>query len=239
MVRVPVPAGLIAAFSESSDGNMSLTHGPTGASADNRSRFCAAAGIDIGALVVPRQVHGDRIVRVSKADRGKGALQAHSAVADTDALITDQPGVACCVQTADCLPVFLYDPGSGSIGIVHAGWRSTQLQLAAKTVRMMQESCGASAQGICAWVGPCLGPCCYEVGEEFAGYFPQDVSRSSGRLHFDIAAANRRQLLACGVPAGQIVSAGACTACHAQRFFSHRRQAASAGRMLSVIQIAR
>lgn len=239
MVRLPVPAGVIAAYSELSDGNMSLTHGATDAGAENRRRFCAAAGIDIGSLVVPRQVHGERIVRVGGEDRAHGALQAQSAVADTDALICNEPGVACCVQTADCLAVFLYDPGSRSVGIVHAGWRSTRLQLAAKTVRMMGDAFGAAAQDICAWFGPCLGPCCYEVGEEFAGYFPQEVSRGRGTLHFDIAAANRRQLLACGVPTGQIVSAGPCTACQAQRFFSHRRQAAAAGRMLSVIQIAR
>jgi len=184
MVRLPVPPGVIAAYSELTDGNMSLPHGAIDAGAENRRRFCAAAGIDIGSLVVPRQVHGERIVRVGGQDRARGALQAHSSVADTDALICNEPGVACCVQTADCLPVFLFDPGSRSIGIVHAGWRSTRLQLVAKTVRMMEDVFGAAAQGMCAWFGPCLGPCCYEVGAEFAGYFPQARFAGNGITPF-------------------------------------------------------
>ncbi len=237
MIRLDTPPGISAWYSELSDGNMSLSRGDTAANAAGRRAFCSAAGMSIDDLVCPHQVHGQRIVRVSRAHRGKGALSAADALADTDALICNEPGIACCVQTADCLPVFLYDPRSRSVGIVHAGWRSTQLQLVAATVRAMQQAFGADPAGMYAWFGPCLQECCYEVGEEFCAYFPNETVRRGATVYFDNPAANRRQLCASGVREERISAAGACTGCHPARFFSHRRQGDQAGHMLSVISI--
>jgi polyphenol oxidase len=237
MHTLATPPGIAAFYSEVSDGNMSLTHGNIQESPDRRRRLCVAAGIDPGSLVCPQQVHGEHIARVNASDRGAGVESVETALSGTDALICDTPGVACAVQTADCLAVFLHDPVSHSVAIVHAGWRSTRLQLTAKAVAAMQEKVQAKPASIHAWFGPALGSCCYEVGEEFADFFPEDAVRRQGRLHFDNLAANRRQLLACGLFPANIGEPGPCTACHPQRFFSHRRQGAQAGRMLSVIQI--
>lgn len=237
MKKLTTSPHICAVYSDASDGNMSFTHGRVEESLAHRRRLCSGAGIAFENLVCPRQVHGEHIAHVKASDRGKGSASAETALADTDALICNTPGIACAVQTADCLAVFLYDPLSQSIGIVHAGWRSTRLELTAKTVASMQEQFKAQPAAMQAWFGPALGSCCYEVGEEFADFFPEEVARRQGRLYFDLAAANRRQLLACGLASANIAGPGPCTACHAQGFFSYRRQGATAGRMLSVIAL--
>lgn len=169
-----------------------------------------------------------------KQIHSKVCFVAHAAVcaAEGDALITGQPGVAVSVRTADCFPVLLADPATRSVAAVHAGWRGTSAGVVAEVVAHMRREFGTAPENLWAAIGPGIGECCYQVGEEVARQFGRS---SAGRI--DLAAANRRQLLDAGVAPERIHSLGLCTYCDAARFHSYRRDQAAAGRMISYIRV--
>jgi purine-nucleoside/S-methyl-5'-thioadenosine phosphorylase / adenosine deaminase len=155
------------------------------------------------------------------------------------------------VQTADCIPLLLVDPKQRVVAAVHAGWRGTLQRIGAKAVRMMQTAFGSDPCNLLAVVGPAIRSCCYEVGEEVveafrkefehsAGFFcppPKDKATRVNSLCIDLVEVCRRQLLDAGVMTGDIFTDGPCTACEKDRFFSHRSDSISGGRMMSVIGI--
>lgn len=131
----------------------------------NRQRIAERLGWPFEAWTCAEQVHGDRVWRVAAADRGKGRWRREDAVAEADALITDVPGVLLVMYYADCVPLYFYDPDTSAIGLAHAGWKGTALDIAGKTVRAMAEAFGSRPERLYAAVGPSIGPCCYEVDE--------------------------------------------------------------------------
>jgi YfiH family protein len=159
------------------------------------------------------------------ADRSEGC------VGEGDALLTRQPGVTVSVRTADCLPVLLVDMHHQVVAAVHAGWRGTADGVVAETIRRMRVEYGTDAVDISAAVGPGIGACCFEVGEEVARRFGMGHAG-----HVDLAAENLRQLVMEGVPRRQVSLAGLCTYCD-PRFYSWRRDRERAGRMISFIAI--
>jgi purine-nucleoside/S-methyl-5'-thioadenosine phosphorylase / adenosine deaminase len=159
------------------------------------------------------------------ADRPRGC------VGEGDALITDQAGVAVSVRTADCFPILLADPRRRVVAAVHAGWRGTAAGVAAATLEKMRAEFGSEPGDAYAAIGPGIGACCYEVGSEVARLFGFD-----GAARVDLAAANRQQLIAAGVPGAQIETPGACTRCDARQFHSYRRDGQRAGRQISFIK---
>jgi polyphenol oxidase len=195
------------------------------AAEENRRRFWRAMDIDPSLAAVPRQNHGDRIQVV----RTPGYFP------DTDALITDQPNLFLVVQTADCLPVFLVDPVHRAVGLVHAGWRGTSIQIAAKTVQAMVKEYKTPPEQLEAYLGPSIGPCCYAVGEDVSKEFDASQVRD-GKL--DLWKANIDQLVSAGVEMRRIEASRLCTACHHEWFFSHRVSGGGTGRMMAVIGIA-
>jgi YfiH family protein len=149
-----------------------------------------------------------------------------------DALITNQVGVAVSVRTADCYPILLADPVTRSIAAVHAGWRGAAAGVVRETIARMRLEFGTRPEDLWAAIGPGIGACCYEVGEEVARKFGRD---SAGRI--DLAAANRGQLLEAGVAAERVHKMGLCTYCDTGRFHSYRRDKDAAGRMVSYIRL--
>jgi YfiH family protein len=212
---------------------------------ENRRLIFSALGLDRGSFTAAQQVHGDNVCRVTAEQRGRGALSYDDAIPATDALVTDVPGVPVGVFTADCVPIFLYDPERVTVGIVHAGWRSTALCIARKTVERMREEFGSNPADVWAAFGPSIGPCCYEVGrdvyEEFNDEFRYASSlfrkTAQGKWHLDLWLANRRQLEDCGMSGERIINPEICSACNSHEYFSARRLGSGAGRTLSVIAI--
>ena len=149
-----------------------------------------------------------------------------------DALIANRPGVAVSIRTADCFPILLADDGRRVVAAIHAGWRGTAAQIVPLTLQKMHDEFGTDSINVHAAIGPGIGACCYEVGEEVARHFGVDRCR-----HIDLAAANRRQLMDSGVPEAQIQVLGLCTRCDSSRFHSYRRDGVRAGRMISFIRI--
>jgi polyphenol oxidase len=184
----------------------------------NRARLCAATGADATTATMGYQVHGPNVV-----EAGPKGILAPASFEQCDGLWSDRPGQAMLLVTADCAPVALCrSDGDPGLALLHVGWKG----LLAGIVES-----GASALGggeLAAAVGPAIGPCCYEVGEEvlasFAGLGEGVVA--GGML--DLPEAARRLLAAAGVE--RVESAGLCTSCEADLFYSHRRDKGRTGR---------
>jgi len=180
------------------------------------------------------QVHGDEVLVV----RGDPFLTSGRQIPVCDACVTQLPGVALCIRTADCVPVFLLDPHRRVVGAIHAGWGGTALQITAKVVEVMERDFQCRPAEILAAIGPSIGPCCYEVDRRV--YLA--MCRHSGserffrpaspfeRWNLDLPLANYYQLLGRGLRSGNIVSSGCCTFCRPDLFFSHRRDLGATGR---------
>ncbi len=215
-----------------------------GEAVTNRSSFCRALGIDIGQIVVPRQVHGSTVASVTHADRGRGALTWESAIPATDAMITRDRDLFMLQMYADCTPLLFADPCHGTLGIAHAGWRGTAGSVAEATVRAMSERFDSNPGDLIALIGPAIGACCYEVSGEVATAI-RDAAESDSvvamgprkRPHVDLAEANRLQLLRAGLGDRNIFMSRLCTGCHVDSYFSHRAEAGRAGRFAAVIGI--
>lgn len=206
----------------------------------NREIITKTFGFTVDRLLLAHQVHGDDFYVPEK----DGDLSSGMTL-ECDGFITDRPGVALCVKTADCVPVLLVDGKRQVVAAVHAGWRGTALGIAGKAVRLFQERFSSRPEDLWAAIGPAIGPCCYEVDEkvrrEFGniqnGISPLKATTKQDRWTLDLELANRLQLEAAGILAAQISGAGVCTSCHRDAFFSHRGEGEITGRQLNFIMI--
>jgi YfiH family protein len=211
---------------------------------ENRRRFCSELGIDSNDLVCAEQVHGNRIAVVTEADRGSGATSAEDALPAVDGLLTDVPGLPLAIFTADCVPVFLYEPTKKVVGLVHAGWRGTASRIAQALVAALEEQFCVDASLCRAALGPSAGPCCYEVGDDVVTAFEENrlpverilVAGGRGKSHLNLWEANTLQLERCGVPRQNVSWMKQCSVC-SDAFFSCRRDGAVTGRNISVLMV--
>ncbi len=205
----------------------------------NRKKFGDFFGSGVS-FVSPLQVHGESIHAVSSRDdygwySFDPALQA-------DALVTDEPDVALTILTADCVPILLYDPVQMAIGAVHAGWQGSELMIAVKTVEKMNRLYGSEPEDIVVGIGPSIGGCCYEVGEDVAKRFfdygdAVKKANRDGKYLLDLKMVNHNQLAGIGVRESNIETSEYCTVCHNDLFFSYRKESGTAGRFMSAIGI--
>ena len=203
----------------------------------NRLSLAKAVGFEANCLVTARQVHSARVRVVTARETGQGGLDRESRLPDTDALVTADADVCLMVLSADCVPVLLYDPVKRVVGAVHAGWRGTAAQIVVGTVEVMRKQFGCHPGDMFAGIGPSIGRCCFEVGEEvavcFRRLFPEAVvfaGKHPGKFQVDLWEANRRELVDAGLHPERIEVAGMCTVCHPDHFFSYRRDGKAAGR---------
>jgi len=178
-----------------------------------------------------RQVHGNRIKVVTEKD-----LPVRDPIELADGFVTNAPGIALAVRTADCLPVFFFDPQKKSVGMVHAGWRGTQQGIVNEAIQVMAKAWGSVPSDLVAALGPCIRPCCYAVANNFQAIFPNETEERDGQMFLDLALANRNQLEAAGVQRQHIRDVKMCTCCNST-FFSFRRDKEKAGRHLSLIML--
>ena len=184
---------------------------------------------------------GTRIDHLSQ-DGMASVRQIHSAIVlpadragvagDGDSLITDVTGLPVSVRTADCYPILIADRKNQAVAAIHAGWRGTAAQIALAVLRTMGERFGTRLSDVRVAIGPGIGVCCYEVGLEVAHQFGM---QQAGCV--DLAATNRNQLIAAGVPEASVELTGGCTRCDAAQFHSFRRDKEQAGRMIYFVGI--
>jgi YfiH family protein len=181
---------------------------------ENRRRACVAIGADPAALVLNRQVHATTVNRAVTGSRG----------AEGDALWTDESGLPIAVLTADCLPIALAraNGDAPALAVVHAGWRG----LLGGVIQNAVAALGGRAAAI---VGPAIGPCCYEVGDEVAEPYRERFGDEIVRgRHLDLWRAAELALRDAGCE--RVERVDLCTSCHEDRFFSHRRDRGRTGR---------
>lgn len=171
------------------------------------------------ALATAGQVHGIDVTEVS-------APGLHPSC---DALITRTPGIALAVSAADCVPLLLAAPNA--VGAVHSGWRGTAAGAPRAAVAALSRLAGAPPASISVHIGPSIRVCCYSVGAEVAGQFPDSARvRSESGWRLDLVTAARHQLLDAGIRPDAIHVVPACTACEPYWYFSHRATGPRTGR---------
>lgn len=198
-----------------------------------------AFAVPDGRLILMRQVHGDRILLLD----GDGPLP--ETLPECDGLISDRPGVALGIRTADCVPIFFADRTCRIIGAAHAGWRGTALGIAARMVETLAGRFSSRREDLTALIGPAIGPCCYQVDapvfDAFSAMPGADLflrpCSERGRWMLDLALANLLQIREAGVPSENIFTSGLCTSCRRDLFFSHRAGGGSAGRQISLLMM--
>lgn len=202
---------------------------------ENHRRIFAALGIAREQVVSPHQVHGKCVARV-------GALDGGSLIPETDALITDTPGLALMLRFADCTPVLFYDPVRHAAGLAHAGWRGTAAGVAPATIQRMATEFGSRPADLWAGIGPAIGPTHYAVGLEvvtaIAASLPagtQVAEQRDGQWYVDLPKAVALQLRASGVE--RVAQSGLCTFSHTEEWYSHRGEDGRTGRFGVVVML--
>jgi len=181
---------------------------------------------DIGLMntktILLNQVHSDKVIIINSKP-----VKSSNQKITGDAIITAQKGLLIAVLVADCVPIILYDPNKSVIGVVHAGWRGSSLEIAKKSVRKMKELFFSEPKDIIAGIGPSIGPCCYKVKSDVAKHFTEyksAVINKKNRYYIDLWEINRFQLIESGINEDNIEIAGLCTSCNNELFFSYRKQ---------------
>jgi YfiH family protein len=209
---------------------------------ENRRLWFSEWGVSWNDLVFAEQVHGNKVLWVDDDSAGRGACSLENALSGVDGLLTkSRLGLA--ALFADCVPIYFYHPLLKAVGIAHAGWKGTLGKIALEMLNKFAEA-GGKAKDCLVALGPCIGPCCYRVGQELAASFQEnfvsnDFLNVSGVNGFslDLRKANRSILLAAGVKPDAIWMSSLCTACDSHNFFSHRRDGAVTGRMSAWIRL--
>ena len=214
-----------------------------------RQLWCAALDLEPDHLVTLGQIHGRDVHVATKSHAGHGARPGSVQIGLGDALVTNQMGPVLMTLHADCQPVLVVDPGAGrrgpAVGVAHAGWRGTVMDIVGATLAVMAAAFGTRADDVHVVLGPAIGRCCYDVGDdvvhawrEIAGADADEAIASQGDRHrFSLTAANGLLLDRAGVPAANVETSAICTKCDGDRWFSHRGQGAHTGRFGAMIAI--
>ena len=234
---------------------------------NNKKLLCDGFNIPLKNLIIPIQTHSDNIRCIEvRRDRGMAKaippyLQPSSLLEDTDALVTNEQNLALALNFADCVPIIFYDPVKKVVAIAHAGWRGTAAKIAPKTVEKMVKIFSSKPQDIIALIGPAIGKCCFEVGDDVSKKLidslpltPTLSRKGRGGLTFtlplsqksqpsnplplqsskiDLKLINKFQLLANGIE--KIDLCEYCTFCQSELFFSYRRENGKTARHSAVV----
>jgi purine-nucleoside/S-methyl-5'-thioadenosine phosphorylase / adenosine deaminase len=232
--------GVLGAFTERGGGDSSAPFDSLNASfsvgddpaAVRANRRRIVEGLGVPPFAIAALVHGDYLVRVGSKRAGAGFEDPAESIAGADGLLATGVGVSLAVTSADCVPLVFASPSEPTIAVVHAGWQGFAAGIIARTAAAFERTSDLHVA-----IGPAIGPCHYEVGEDVALAVASGsdagavASRREGRTVLDLVATARGILKAAGVR--RIEDTGLCTACEGRRFYSHRRDGAS-GRQAAV-----
>jgi YfiH family protein len=231
--------GARAALSGRADGNMGFTLAPDPAAvAAARRRFLDRAGMDAASAVAVLQVHGRAVLRVGPGLRGRGGLDPATLPAEADALVTTERGIPLLALGADCCVGALAAPEGRGVAVFHAGWRGALAGAPEAAARALAEAARVPVSALRGLLGPAIGPCCYEVGEEVAEAYREGRGPAAeawfrrpegGRPRLDLPAAVTAGLCVAGMAPETVGAPGPCTLC-GEGWFSHRR--GDAGRQM-------
>ncbi len=188
-------------------------------------------------ITAGRQTHSANIRIITEEDAGKGVSR-ESDIQDVDGMVTNLKNLPLVVYYADCVPVILVDSDAGVVAAVHSGWRGTVAGITRNAVEIMMSRFGAHPANIKAAIGPSIGPCCFETGEEVALQFDEKfVVKHGDKFKVDLWKANMDILQSCGIKEENIDVLQVCTICNSDMLYSYRVHKDSTGRMGAFIMI--
>ncbi len=202
---------------------------------ENYKLFCEATGFNKESMAFINQVHGNSV----KVVTDKNFLQ----MGDFDGSITNIPKITLVTFHADCTPIYLVDPQTKSIGLLHAGWRGTIKNIVKNAIESMKTNFQSKPENILCFIGPSIHRCCFEIKEDILEYFENIdtndniVQKKEGKIYADIIKYNEVNLLRCGIKKENINISDLCTKCNSDLFFSHRTQRKEHGIMVSILGI--
>lgn len=211
--------GLVAAISTHDEGSMRVADYPAVPEIylENRARALASRGILPGETAALRLAHTPFVHVATREDAGKVLL-------DMDGLATKDRGLFLSITVADCLPLFLFDPSTGIIGLLHAGWRGLEGGIVPAGMKALA-GLGADPRTMLAGVGPGIGSCHFEAGKKLADFFKAygATVHRDGKLFLDLKKIARAQLVREGIADAAIEISSECSACLPEKYFSFRR----------------
>jgi len=225
--------------------NLSFTMGDTPEHvSENYRRMAAALGVETDNMTSVWQAHTDVVRVVTMDDAGKGITKAKETTS-CDGMVTQTKGLTLVTLHADCLPLYFFDPVTGSIGLAHSGWRGTQQKIGLRTLEKMEQTFGTKREDVLAGIGPGISQPAFEVGREVFDAFlnsadgPWDdaifAPTSTGKYLLDLPKANELLLLASGIKRQHLSTAGRCTFNDRNLFYSHRRDGTVRGSMAAFL----
>lgn len=209
----------------------------------NREILANSLSFPLSNWVFADQIHSNRIEKVSKKDRSKGAFSYQDSILKSDGLYTDSSNIMLALCYADCVPLYFFAPAHFLIGLAHAGWKGTVQDIAGEMVRKWQTDEGVLTEEISVIVGPAIGECCYIVDDHVISNVKPLVQNellpynlvSEGQYQLNLKLLNKQLLIKAGIKEENIVVSKLCTSCEDKLFFSHRRDQGKTGRMLSYV----
>lgn len=177
-------------------------------------------------IIFLNQVHEDKILKVDSYPETN-----HNTFGDADGIITGLSDICLIIRTADCAPIFAYDPENKIIGAVHSGWRGAKLSIASKLIQMIKREYNSNQKNIKVFILPSIGPESYEVNEDVAGFFKNDRIIKGSSIFINLWSNIENSLTEKGVNRENIFNSGICTLKNKKEFFSHRNK--DAGRNLN------
>ena len=198
------------------------------------ARLCATLAFPYGRLTTCRQVHGTEICRVAAAERRW--------CGECDGLATDVVDAPLAVFTADCVPIVMWAARPGALAVLHAGWRGTLAGIVGAGVSRLEEFRAARAEEVAVFLGPAIGPCCYDVGDDvvraaeaaFGKRAGQVLTEEGGKRRLDLHRANELVAQEAGVLPENIYRVATCTSCEEGLLESRRRDGDEAGRLMAI-----
>lgn len=221
---------IIIGFSDKTDGDLALYQLDDSAAIANWNSLELVKKFALERPFYAHQVHGCEVLAVNE-------IPTRLCVGRGDALITALPNVPVGVFSADCLPLIFWN--SKAVAAVHAGWRGSCKNIAAATLQALCRNYNLLPEQTKVAIGPCIGPCCLEMGDEVFLQFVEENTdyqqffRRKHKWQLDLVGLNRFQLLNAGIKAEHIFIHHQCTFCHEEKFFSFRRQKKRNGSMFS------
>ena len=206
----------------------------------NYKIICNEIGVNFENLVFSNQIHCDTIYTVGKENMGNGITKPQM-FDGVDGLITNVPGVPLVVFAADCVPVFFLDKKRHVIALVHSGWKGTVAEISVGCIRKMKEEFGSEPEDILVAIGPSIGVCHFEVGDEvakiFREKFGESVLEKHEKYHVNMQKAIKMGLLQGGILPENIITANICTYCNSELLFSHRKTNGKRGVMAAIMEL--
>ncbi len=209
---------------------------------ENRRRFLKLFLLTPEDMVCCEQVHGNSVAIVGKDEQGRGAQEYYTSLPGYDAMVCRTRGIMLSTFYADCIPIYFFDPSQRVIAIAHSGWKGTMGKIAVQTLRVMQTEFGCSPENTEVFIGPGIGNCCFQIGEDLAKQVKEEFPGQNGILKYvynkytwNLQLTIRLMLQDNGVRPENIIDCGLCTVCNPEVFFSYRREQGETGRMAAVI----